>query len=470
MFGHQTDICMPKRWAYRSLPDGYRWSRWWEAVQAAMRQLAAAGVTAPRVLVLGCGGGMLPLMALKAGAGHVTCAERCAQMSACEHMLLASSGSSAFWKSAHSLHADSNQGSRQPSSRVCLLPGPFVNALCTHTSLPRRWPHLAQACGEVLAANGAVPGSFRVAAVRQYDELALGGQVEAAAHLLLADLVDDGGSAVVFVEPALGCRMGPPPARLLLIVHGPLATHIHGPEPPCLAAETPGTHLPLPAPGVLTGGLLPSVAHALAHLVDPSAPGPLVVPAGLEVLVQPVAVSAARCRAAGAAAVAAAAAAACAAGAGAANANGGAAHPTSFGDPEGAITGVLDLSELDEFRWCPSQALPSPLRPCALAPLAPPKSAWAFDCLAPPEGGGVRELEVAFEKEGAADALAVWARVRLIGDIMLTTGARGGGRHRVCMWVGPYQFMYRRRLRQLCTPPLQNTHAPPTHRRSLHRL
>ena len=67
---------MPKRWAYRALPDGYRWGRWWEAVRAALRQLSAAGVAAPRVLVLGCGGGMLPLMALRTGAAHVTCAER----------------------------------------------------------------------------------------------------------------------------------------------------------------------------------------------------------------------------------------------------------------------------------------------------------------------------------------------------------------------------------------------------------
>jgi hypothetical protein len=72
----QTDIRLPKRWACRTLPDGYRWGRWAEAVAAALRQLAQAVVAAPRVLVLGCGGGMLPLIALRAGAAHVTCAER----------------------------------------------------------------------------------------------------------------------------------------------------------------------------------------------------------------------------------------------------------------------------------------------------------------------------------------------------------------------------------------------------------
>lgn len=62
---------------------------------------------------------------------------------------------------------------------------------------PRRWPHLARACGDVLAANGAHTGSYKVVSCRQYDELALGAQVEAAAHLLVADLVDDGGLAAM---------------------------------------------------------------------------------------------------------------------------------------------------------------------------------------------------------------------------------------------------------------------------------
>jgi hypothetical protein len=42
------------------------------------------------------------------------------------------------------------------------------------------------------------------------------------------------------------------------------------------------------APGVLTGGLLPALAHALETLVDPAHP-PAVVPAGVTLVVQPVA-------------------------------------------------------------------------------------------------------------------------------------------------------------------------------------
>jgi hypothetical protein len=87
----------------------------------------------------------------------------------------------------------------------------------------------------------------------------------------------------------------------------------------------------------------------------------------------------------------------------------------------------LDLSDLGAFRWAPSQALPAPLRPCALTPLAPPKALWAFDLMAPPEGGAVKEVDFEFDREGAVNAVAVWARVRLIGDVILTTGGSPGG-------------------------------------------
>ncbi len=73
----QTNIRAPKRWADRALPDGYRWGRWWEALLPALARIIDGGVAAPRVLAMGAGGGMLPLMALRAGAGHVVCAERC---------------------------------------------------------------------------------------------------------------------------------------------------------------------------------------------------------------------------------------------------------------------------------------------------------------------------------------------------------------------------------------------------------
>jgi hypothetical protein len=72
----QTNIMLPKRWALRTLPDGYRWARWHQALSEALAQLKAAGCAAPRLLVLGAGCGVLPLIALRAGAAHVMCAER----------------------------------------------------------------------------------------------------------------------------------------------------------------------------------------------------------------------------------------------------------------------------------------------------------------------------------------------------------------------------------------------------------
>ncbi|GBF95168.1 hypothetical protein Rsub_07881 [Raphidocelis subcapitata] len=297
-----TDTQQPRRWAARALPDGYRWGRWWEAVSGALSQIAAAGVAAPRVLVLGAGGGMLPLMALRAGAAHVACAER--------------------------------------------------------------WGSLAGACREVLAANGAAEGAqWSVSCVRAYTELRVGEHLPSRVHLVVADLVDD---------------------------------------------------------GVLTGGLLPSLAHALENALDPSAPGPLVIPAGIEVFCQPVEAGGAACRAAGAAA---------------AHGGWGAADDDAPGGGGGGEAGDsadlpdsrpaaarVDLSHLEPFRWCPSPALPAPLPRCALRPLAPAAAVWAFDCLAPPDRGGARELDVAFEADGAANALAVWARLRLIGGVELTTG------------------------------------------------
>jgi hypothetical protein len=209
-------------------------------------------------------------------------------------------------------------------------------------------------------------------------------------------------------------------------------------------------------PGILTGGLLPSVAHALNHLLEPSAPGPLVLPAGLEVLAQPVAVSSDACRDAGARAFAdviatatdcmwhgneqewgrqegqAAEAATGAAAALATSATEGARQKgagltLARGKRVGLEVDCLDLSDLESLRWCPSQSLPAPLAPCALERLAPPTAVWAFDCLAPPDGAGAKELDVTFEGSGSVDAVAVWARVRLLGDITLTTGGVLGG-------------------------------------------
>lgn len=189
-------------------------------------------------------------------------------------------------------------------------------------------------------------------------------------------------------------------------------------------------------PGVLTGGLLPAVGHALHALLDPAAPGPLVLPAGVDVIAQPVAVSSARCRAAAAAAYAAAATAA----------NGGPQHQqgtdiSCTSASPASVAASLDLGELEALRWAPSQALPAPLARCALAPAAAARAVWSFDCLAPPDCAGRKEIDVTFdvplpldpladgnassaaEGQVAVDAVAVWARVRLCGGVELTTGA-----------------------------------------------
>jgi hypothetical protein len=343
-----------------------------------------------------------------------------------------------------------------------IAPPPPLARLATPSLPSYSWPSLAGACRAVLAANGVAEGQdFSLALCRQYDELrpgaapaapggptasharaAAGGTLPAApgaaprlggglgpfigapVHLVVADLVDDGGGAGWLLQ---GGRLTVHPLTLVA-------------SRACRPTAWSRSHAPLHArplhnpPGVLTGGLLPSVAHALAHLLDPASPGPLVLPAGLEVLAQPVAVASDACRAAGARAFAAALgpAAGCGASGGGSAAGGDAQDVAGPGLPPlecrqsgaaGLATDTLDLSDLDPLRWCPSQALPAPLAPCALAPLASPVAVWAFDCLAPPEAPGAKEVDVAYDAAGAADAVVVWARVRLIGEITLTTGA-----------------------------------------------
>lgn len=70
----QADIRLPKR-HFAVLEDSVRTSLFEQAIQAAIKQLRADDRDA-RVLHLGAGAGLLPLLSLRHGARHVTCAER----------------------------------------------------------------------------------------------------------------------------------------------------------------------------------------------------------------------------------------------------------------------------------------------------------------------------------------------------------------------------------------------------------
>jgi len=125
----QADIQLPKR-QFAVLADGARAAAWEEALRAAVAALAEDERDA-RVLVLGAGGGagLLPLLALRAGVKHVTCAER--------------------------------------------------------------WLYLATGAKESLAANGVDPGRFDVVYKRPTD-LQLRADVPVACNLLVADVLEDG--------------------------------------------------------------------------------------------------------------------------------------------------------------------------------------------------------------------------------------------------------------------------------------
>lgn len=72
----QCAIRAPKQYLYRILPDSPRMAAWWNATTAAVQAVRASGRT-PRVLLLGAKAGVLAVAALRAGAAHVTCVERC---------------------------------------------------------------------------------------------------------------------------------------------------------------------------------------------------------------------------------------------------------------------------------------------------------------------------------------------------------------------------------------------------------
>lgn len=217
---------MPRRWATRDLTDGHKWARWRAALAAALPQLRAAGVASPRVLVLGAGGGVLPLLALAEGAAHVTCAERCAvergamggRRGRGSTIVCHSRAPVALLRLtlaqwvAGGIPLLRTAGARARAARPCaarahaLIRAPHH---CPPATTHRRasWPSLAAACRDVLAANGAREGrEFSVAAVRQYDELRLGAHLEEPAHLVVADLVDDGGRSWRRTRPSCTAR------------------------------------------------------------------------------------------------------------------------------------------------------------------------------------------------------------------------------------------------------------------------
>lgn len=78
----QCAIRAPKHYLYRTLPDAPRMLAWWTATSAAVTAVRAMG-RVPRVLLLGAKAGVLAVAALRAGAQHVTCVERCVPAVTC---------------------------------------------------------------------------------------------------------------------------------------------------------------------------------------------------------------------------------------------------------------------------------------------------------------------------------------------------------------------------------------------------
>lgn len=74
----QADTRLPRRYLDRCLTDASRMQLTEQAVVAAVHDVRGRGLDC-RVLVLGAGAGLIPLMALRAGAFHVTCVERSVQ-------------------------------------------------------------------------------------------------------------------------------------------------------------------------------------------------------------------------------------------------------------------------------------------------------------------------------------------------------------------------------------------------------
>jgi protein arginine N-methyltransferase 7 len=136
--------------------------------------------------------------------------------------------------------------------------------------------------------------------------------------------------------------------------------------------------------GLLTSGLLPAAAHALAALAAPAA---RVLPAAATAFVQ-----AAELR-----------------------------TPRSAG---------LDLSAADRFRAHPTHL---PADAAAVVPLSPPVEAWHFDLGAPPDRAAAKEVDLTFARDGRWNAVRFWFRLRLFGEVYLNSGpeeepeALGGG-------------------------------------------
>jgi hypothetical protein len=72
----QCAIRAAKHHLHRVLPDAARMSAWWAATTAAVQVVRDSG-RSPRVLLLGAKAGVLAVAAIRAGADHVTCVERC---------------------------------------------------------------------------------------------------------------------------------------------------------------------------------------------------------------------------------------------------------------------------------------------------------------------------------------------------------------------------------------------------------
>eukprot|EP00775_Hariotina_reticulata_P007705 gene7705-7904_t len=168
----KCDTRAPKQYIHRELPDMPRLTAWSTATAQAVQAVQASG-RSPRVLLLGAKAGLLAIAAVRAGAGHVTCVEPCI--------------------------------------------------------------YLAQACHDILLANGVPPETFCVTSTHP-TSLKLARDLPSTCNILIADLVDD---------------------------------------------------------AVLSGGFIPAVAYALDELLVRD--DPVVVPAAVTVRAQAVALRSSRC-------------------------------------------------------------------------------------------------------------------------------------------------------------------------------
>lgn len=132
-----------------------------------------------RVLVLGSGMGIIPLLALKAGAVHVTVIERCvfdlSKHSSVIICFLAQFGTA-----------------ESEGMQVNFLLAP-AHCLILTTLQCRRWLYVASACKDLLLHNNVDPASFTIIHARATDVLMPSKQLPVPCNLLIANgILDEG--------------------------------------------------------------------------------------------------------------------------------------------------------------------------------------------------------------------------------------------------------------------------------------